>query len=95
MDGRLPHPADLDDAIQGAAGALVEPGELIVSWVVLAATRNASDGGTVLVIPSNAAMPAWEVKGILEDARDSVRTGQMFGGEEEGPPGYPNHPPAA
>lgn len=94
MDGRLPHPADLDDAIRAAAGALVDADEVIVSWVVLAATRNASDGGTVLVIPANAAMPGWEVKGIIADAQDSVRTGQMYGDEEGGPPGWPDNPAA-
>jgi len=84
MDGRHPHPAAaLDEHVRRAAGALVDPGEVVVSWVVLAATRNASDGGTVLFIPSNAAMPAWEAKGIVGDALDLLWAGSLYGGGED------------
>lgn len=70
-----PHPwtPDLGDAISSAAEPLIEDGEVIVAWIVLAATRTHRDGGTVVVLPSDNALPAWQVKGILADALDSVR----------------------
>ena len=68
---------DLAAAIHAAAEPLVENGEVIVGWVVLAATRDARDGGTVLVIPGDRGMPGWAVKGMLTDGLDTVRAAEQ------------------
>jgi len=68
-------PTELDEAVRAAAEPYVQNGETIVAWVVLAATRNFRDGGTVVVLPSEAGMPLWTAKGIIHDAIDEMRMG--------------------
>lgn len=65
--------AELDDAVRAAAEQYVQDGETIVAWVVLAATRNFRDGGSVVVLPCETGMPLWMAKGIMHDAIDETR----------------------
>jgi hypothetical protein len=62
------------------------PGELVVAWVVLAATRTPGNGGQVLRILSDESMPPWQVKGILDDGRDDVANDQYNGANSEPEP---------
>lgn len=61
----------LDDAVRQHLASYVDDGEVIASWMVLAATRSAEDGGVVLVETSEA-MPQWEARGVLATAMRSV-----------------------
>jgi hypothetical protein len=66
-------PNELDEAVRAAAEPYVQNGEVIVTWVVLAATRNYRDGGSVVVLPGESGMPLWTAKGIVHDALDEMR----------------------
>ena len=66
---------ELDDAIRAHAQSLLTPGELIVAWVVLAATRRHDGGGVVIHMPSNDVMPAWEARGIIAEGLIAVGHG--------------------
>lgn len=55
-------------------------GEVVISWLVLAATRDHTDSGCVLLMPSGTGIPTWQVKGMLIDALDTARA------TEEEPP---------
>ena len=58
----------LDAALRAHAAAhLTDDGEVIVSWLALAATRRADGGGVVICLPSDGVMPVWEVTGILHE----------------------------
>jgi hypothetical protein len=65
--------AALDDAVRAHAHhQLGSDGEVIVSWITLAATRRYDGGGTVITLPSDQAMPFWEARGILTEALASI-----------------------
>ena len=56
----------LDDAIRAHAADTLDPGELLVNWVVIAGTRHIS-GGNVITMTYEA-MPDWETEGLLRRA---------------------------
>lgn len=61
--------AALDKAIRDhAADDIRADGEVIVSWLVLAAIRRYDGGGAVVSMPSGAVMPYWEARGLLHEA---------------------------
>lgn len=63
----------LDKAIRDhAADDLRADGEMIVSWLVLAAVRRYDGGGAVISMPNGAAMPYWEARGILHEALAAI-----------------------
>jgi hypothetical protein len=65
--------AQLDTALRAhARHQLGTDGEVIVSWIVLAATRRFDGGGVVITLPSDQAMPFWEARGILGDALAAI-----------------------
>jgi len=67
--------AALDDALRAhAAHDLADDGEVIVSWIALAAVRRADGGGVVILMPSDGVMPRWEVLGILYESLRSLDT---------------------
>lgn len=60
--------AALDEAIRAhAASAMNTDGEVIVSWIALAAVRRYDGGGAVIHMPCNDVMPWWEARGILHE----------------------------
>lgn len=61
---------------------IMDPGELVVGWVLLAATRNVQGGGQVLRVMSDPTMPPWQMKGILAEADDDVKFDQWHGDDE-------------
>lgn len=59
----------LDKAIRDHAASELSPdGEVIVSWLALAAVRRHDGGGCVISIPSSGVMPYWEARGLLAEA---------------------------
>jgi hypothetical protein len=63
----------LDAALRAhAAPHLTDDGEVIVSWLALAATRRADGGGVVICLPSDGVMPVWEVIGILHETLRAI-----------------------
>lgn len=65
--------AELDTAVRAhAASQLEDDGEVIVSWIALAATRRYDGGGVVIHMPSDHAIPYWEARGILTEALTSI-----------------------
>lgn len=61
--------AALDQAVRAhAASDLNADGEVIVSWMALAAVRRYDGGGFVISMPSGTTMPYWEARGILHEA---------------------------
>lgn len=72
----------IDDALRDIVHTT--PGELIVGWVLLAATRTPDGGGQVLRVLADEAMPPWQIKGILVEAHDDVCSDQYGGGGEVG-----------
>lgn len=64
--------AALDDAIRAHVRDLQDDGEVVVSWVIAAATRTYEHGGAVLIAASDDSMPQWEARGILSTALRSV-----------------------
>lgn len=73
--------AALDDAIRAHVRDLQDEGEVIVSWVVAAATRTYDHGGAVLTAASDDSMPQWEARGILATA---LRTVSRVEDEDQG-----------
>lgn len=69
----------IDTALRGMVQTT--PGEVIVGWVLLAATRTPNGGGQVLRVLSDESMPPWQIKGILVEAQDDVCNDQ-YGGDE-------------
>lgn len=58
----------IDQAIRDHAASELSPdGEVIVSWLALAAVRRHDGGGTVISLPSGV-MPYWEARGLLHEA---------------------------
>lgn len=66
--------ARVDEAIGDLA--TLQPGEIVVGWVVLAATRHPNGGGQVLRLMNPTHMPPWELKGYLTEALDDVANEQ-------------------
>jgi hypothetical protein len=65
--------AQLDEAVRAhAAPQLNTDGEVIVSWITLAATRRYDGGGTVITLPSDSAMPFWEARGLLHESLAAI-----------------------
>lgn len=65
--------AALDKAIRDhATSDLRADGEMIVSWLALAAVRRYDGGGAVITMPNGAAMPYWEARGILHEALAAI-----------------------
>lgn len=63
----------LDEAVRAHAAAEIDPdGEVITSWLVVAATRRFDGGGAVIHLVSDEAMPQWEARGLLSTALRSV-----------------------
>jgi hypothetical protein len=63
----------LDAALRAhAATAMSADGEVIVSWIALAAVRRYDGGGAVIHMPSSNAMPWWEARGILHETLVSL-----------------------
>lgn len=61
--------AVLDQAIRAHAASSMNPdGEVLVSWLTLAAVRRFDGGGAVISLPSSGVMPFWEARGILTEA---------------------------
>jgi hypothetical protein len=61
--------AALDEAVRAHAADVVHSdGEVIVSWLALAAVRRYDGGGVVIQMPSSDVMPWWEARGILHEA---------------------------
>lgn len=71
--------AELDRAVRAYAQdrQLVEAGEVLVTWFVVAGTRTADDGGGIVTIPADDAMPMWQAKGLLVEALDQCRFEQI------------------
>lgn len=60
----------LDEALRAhMAGDLADDGEVIVSWIAIAATRRHDGGGVILYAGSDEALPRWEVRGMVEEMR--------------------------
>lgn len=59
--------AALDEAIRAHAADMLDPDEVIVSWITAVATRNATGGGYVITL-QHELMPPWEREGILRRA---------------------------
>ncbi|MGQ0774563.1 MAG: hypothetical protein ACT4NY_09120 [Pseudonocardiales bacterium] len=65
--------AVLDEALRThAASELADDGEVIVSWLALAAVRRHDGGGAVISLPSSGCMPYWEARGLLHEALASM-----------------------
>jgi hypothetical protein len=65
--------AVLDEALRAhAASAMYADGEVVVSWLALAAVRRYDGGGAVIHMPSSDVMPWWEARGILHEALASI-----------------------
>ena len=58
----------LDEAVRAHAEDVIDDGEVITAWIVLAATRHYNGGGCVISMPSDGVMPRWEARGILASA---------------------------
>jgi hypothetical protein len=73
----------LDEAIRAhAADVMSSDGEVIVSWLALAAVRRYDGGGVVIQMPSSEVMPWWEARGILHEALafiDRQASGEISG----------------
>lgn len=63
----------LDAAVHAHAEDAIEPGEVILTWMVLVGTRTAEDGGTTAIFVSEGGMPRWQAKGLLVDALDLAK----------------------
>lgn len=72
------------DAIDGALSTMLimDPGELVVGWILLGATRSVNGGGQVVRVMSDPTMPPWQVKGILAEASDDIDFDQWHGHDE-------------
>lgn len=65
--------AALDIALRAHAMNAIDPsGEVIVTWLALAATRRYDGGGAVIHMPADEAMPFWEARGILGEALAAI-----------------------
>lgn len=78
----------IDEQVQRISEAVgashsLRPGELVVAWVLLAATRDPDGGGQVIRMLSDPTMPPWQVKGILGDAQDDVCNDQYSPAPED------------
>lgn len=58
----------LDDAIKAYAEDIVDDGEVIIDWIVCAATRRYDGGGVVITLSGQDGMPEWQARGILTTA---------------------------
>jgi hypothetical protein len=65
----------LDTAVRAHTEHLVEPGEVITNWIVLAATRT-TNGGEVRAIVSDDDLPTYVVRGMLDEARARIDRAQ-------------------
>lgn len=77
MSGPDPAPAvrthdRLDDAVRAHLAGELKPGEILVSWIVVAATRVMNGGGNVVLAPCGDCMPNWEARGVLAEALSIV-----------------------
>jgi hypothetical protein len=58
----------LDDAVRDHLQPHLRPdGEVIVAWLVVAATRAADGGGVVIDEVSDDAIPGWQVRGMVAE----------------------------
>jgi hypothetical protein len=72
MTGDDAHKKALNEAIAAATAHMLADGEIVVSWVVVAATRNYTGGGAVITVVGDDGMPQWEARGLLATAMRSV-----------------------
>jgi hypothetical protein len=73
----------LDAALRAhAASAMYTDGEIVVSWIALAAVRRYDGGGAVIHMPSSDVMPWWEARGILHETLASLDRMAAAGGDE-------------
>jgi hypothetical protein len=74
MNDTEPTHDQLDDAVRAHVASDLEPGEIVVSWIVVAATRVMDGGGNVILAPAGGCMPNWEARGVLAEALSIVRS---------------------
>lgn len=60
--------ADLDAAVRAHAEDLVDEGEVITNWIVLAATRRFDGGGVVIHMVSDEALPTYVARGMFHES---------------------------
>lgn len=62
----------LDDALRAHVAEQLDPGEIVVTWIAVAATRSVDGGGHVIFTPHQDCMPNWEARGVLATALSIV-----------------------
>jgi hypothetical protein len=65
----------LDAAVRAHVEHLVDLGEVVTNWVILAATRT-SGGGEVHAVVSDDDLPTYLVRGMLDEARARIDRAQ-------------------
>lgn len=67
--------AALDTAIKAHAEEFVRDGEVITRWLALAATQSFDGGGVVITMVDDAAVPRWQIRGLLHEGLAIVDSG--------------------
>lgn len=74
----------LDTAVRDHLAAALRPdGEVIVGWLVLAATRS-HDGDGVVLHDASEAMPRWQVRGLIAEMQAVLDGTADDGGASDG-----------
>lgn len=63
----------LDLAVRAHAEDMVDDGEVITNWIVLAATRRFDGGGVVITMVSDDALPTYVARGMFHECLDTMR----------------------
>lgn len=58
----------LDEPIRAHAEDLVDDGEVITGWIVLAATRRFDGGGVVIHMVSDESLPTYVARGMFHES---------------------------
>lgn len=58
----------LDLAVRAHAEDLIDPGEVIVSWIVVLATRRFDGGGAVINLVSDDGLPTYVARGMFGES---------------------------
>lgn len=71
----------MDDQVTAWSADVLDPGEIVATWVTVIGVRCPDRPGYTLLMPMDDRMPAWEIRGLLHTAMETNIGMREEGGE--------------